>query len=63
MTNRNRNTGKIETTIELFRTDGKWLKVIELAEELKAGSPNNCKTNGNDCFNLDLDRRSNFLSC
>lgn len=51
MTNRNRNTGKIETTIELFRTDGKWLKVIELAEELKAGSPNNCKTNGNDCFN------------
>uniref|UniRef100_A0A336KEE6 CSON015492 protein n=1 Tax=Culicoides sonorensis TaxID=179676 RepID=A0A336KEE6_CULSO len=41
MTNRNRNTGKIETTIELFRTDGKWSKVIELAEELRAGSPNN----------------------
>lgn len=42
MTNRNRNTNvKIETTIENCRSEGKWQKVIELAEELKIGSPAN----------------------
>ena len=42
MTNRNRSTNvKIETTIENCRSEGKWLKVIELAEELKIGSPSN----------------------
>lgn len=43
MANRGRNTGKVENTIETFRTEGKWEKVIELAEELKAGSPSNSK--------------------
>lgn len=42
MTTRNRNSNvKIETTIENCRSEGKWLKVIELAEELKIGSPSN----------------------
>ncbi|XP_070491880.1 tetratricopeptide repeat protein 7B [Chironomus tepperi] len=31
--------GKIENTIELCRSEGKWQKSIELAEELKASSP------------------------
>ena len=39
MANKNR-TGKIETTIELCRSDRKWKKTIELAEELKLNSPN-----------------------
>lgn len=42
MTNRNRGTNvKIETVIENCRSEGKWQKVIELAEELKVGSPSN----------------------
>lgn len=40
MTGRNRNNVKIETTIENCRSEGKWQRVIELAEELKIGSPN-----------------------
>lgn len=48
MSNRNRATNKVEVTIEIFRTEGKWDKVIELAEELKNGS------SGNTCL-------SNFL--
>lgn len=40
MTGRSRSTVKIETTIETCRSEGKWQKVIELAEELKVGSPN-----------------------
>lgn len=40
MTSRNRNNVKIETTIENCRSEGKWQRVIELAEELKIGSPN-----------------------
>lgn len=39
MTSRNRNNVKIETTIETCRSEGKWQRVIELAEELKSGSP------------------------
>lgn len=40
MSNRNRNTnGKIEATIEICRSEGKWQRVVELAEELKVGSP------------------------
>lgn len=39
MTSR-RNNVKIETTIENCRSEGKWQRVIELAEELKIGSPN-----------------------
>lgn len=39
MTSRNRNNVKIETTIENCRSEGKWQRVIELAEELKTGSP------------------------
>ncbi|XP_059622260.1 tetratricopeptide repeat protein 7B [Phlebotomus argentipes] len=39
MTSRNRGSGKTETAIENCRSDGKWKKVIELAEELKLGSP------------------------
>lgn len=38
MTGRNRNNVKIETTIENCRSEGKWQKVIELAEELKSSS-------------------------
>lgn len=42
MTGRNRNTnGKIEAIIESCRSEGKWKRVIELAEELKVGSPTN----------------------
>lgn len=42
MTGRNRNTnGKIEAIIESCRSEGKWKRVIELAEELKIGSPSN----------------------
>lgn len=42
MTGRNRNTnGKIEAIIESCRSEGKWKRVIELAEELKVGSPSN----------------------
>lgn len=40
MASRNRNTVKIETTIENCRSEAKWQRVIELAEELKTGSPN-----------------------
>lgn len=40
MANRNRNNVKIETTIEGCRSEAKWQRVIELAEELKTGSPN-----------------------
>lgn len=40
MANRNRNNVKIETTIESCRSEAKWQRVIELAEELKTGSPN-----------------------
>ena len=40
MANRNRNNVKIETTIEACRSEAKWKRVIELAEELKTGSPN-----------------------
>uniref|UniRef100_A0A1L8DM18 Putative calmodulin-binding protein n=1 Tax=Nyssomyia neivai TaxID=330878 RepID=A0A1L8DM18_9DIPT len=39
MTSRNRATGKLETAIENCRSEGKWKRVIELAEELKLGSP------------------------
>lgn len=42
MTGRNRNTnGKIEAIIESCRSEGKWKRVVELAEELKIGSPSN----------------------
>ncbi|XP_055385145.1 tetratricopeptide repeat protein 7B [Condylostylus longicornis] len=40
MTNRVRNTSKVEALIESCRSEGKWQKVIELAEELKISSPN-----------------------
>lgn len=40
MANRSRNNVKIETTIEGCRSEAKWQRVIELAEELKTGSPN-----------------------
>lgn len=40
MTSRIRNTGKLEAIIENCRSEGKWPRVIELAEELKQGSPN-----------------------
>lgn len=40
MTSRNRNNDKIETIIENCRSEAKWQRVIELAEELKNGSPN-----------------------
>lgn len=40
MASRNRNTVKMETTIESCRSEAKWQRVIELAEELKTGSPN-----------------------
>lgn len=40
MANRSRNNVKIETTIESCRSEAKWQRVIELAEELKTGSPN-----------------------
>ncbi len=39
MTGRKQNVVKIETTIEQCRSEGKWQKVIELADELKSGSP------------------------
>lgn len=39
MTSR-RNNDKIETIIENCRSEAKWPRVIELAEELKVGSPN-----------------------
>lgn len=39
MTSRNRNNVKIETTIENCRSEGKWQRAIELAEELKTSSP------------------------
>lgn len=39
MANRNRNTVKTEAIIESCRSEAKWQKVIELAEELKTGSP------------------------
>lgn len=42
-----RNNVKIETTIESCRGEAKWQKVIELAEELKTGSPNYGNTNMN----------------
>lgn len=38
MTSR-RNNDKIETIIESCRSEAKWQRVIELAEELKNGSP------------------------
>lgn len=38
MTSRSRNNVKIETTIESCRSEGKWQRVIELAEELKSSS-------------------------
>lgn len=38
-------TGKIETLIESCRSEGKWAKSIELAEELKNSSPNHGKKN------------------
>lgn len=41
MSSRNRSTNKVEVTIEIYRTEGKWDKVIELAEELKNGSAGN----------------------
>lgn len=41
MAGRLRNTVKIEALIENCRSEGKWQKVIELTEELKAGSPVN----------------------
>lgn len=52
MASRNRNNVKIETTIESCRSEAKWQRVIELAEELKTGSPN---------YGNILDRISNFL--
>lgn len=40
MTGRNRNqVTKLETTIEQCRGEGKWSRVIELADELKSGYP------------------------
>ncbi|XP_058118447.1 tetratricopeptide repeat protein 7B isoform X3 [Anopheles ziemanni] len=40
MTGRGRNQGtKLETTIEQCRSEGRWKRVIELAEELKTGYP------------------------
>lgn len=40
MTGRNRNqVTKLETTIEQCRGEGKWHRVIELADELKSGYP------------------------
>lgn len=39
MTGRNRNNVKIETTIENCRSEGKWQRVIELAEDLKTNTP------------------------
>lgn len=41
MTGRLRNTVKVEALIENCRSEGKWQKVLELTEELKAGSPVN----------------------
>lgn len=38
--------GKIETTIELCRSERKWQKSIELADELKNSSPNHGKSFG-----------------
>lgn len=38
---RTAGTVKIEAVIETCRSEGKWQRVIELAEELKIGSPNN----------------------
>lgn len=35
-----RAAGKLENTIEQCRSEGKWQKSIELAEELKSSSPN-----------------------
>lgn len=40
MTSRRVNPVKIEAVIENCRSEGKWQRVIELAEELKIGSPN-----------------------
>lgn len=40
MTSRSRSNVKIESTIENCRSEGKWQRVIELAEELKVNSPN-----------------------
>lgn len=46
MSSRTRSTNKVEVTIEIYRTEGKWDKVIELAEELKNGSAGNiCLSN------------------
>ncbi|GAB0097213.1 Tetratricopeptide repeat [Sergentomyia squamirostris] len=58
MTNRSRGTGKIETAIENCRSEGKWKKVIELAEELKLGSPHyECLAN----FLIGEGKLENFL--
>lgn len=40
MSGRNRSCNKIETTIENCRSEAKWKRVIELADDLKIGSPN-----------------------
>lgn len=40
MTSRRVNPVKIEAVIENCRSEGKWQRVVELAEELKIGSPN-----------------------
>lgn len=53
MANR-RNNVKIETTIESCRGEAKWQRVIELAEELKTGSPNYGKTQWNDSQNCEM---------
>ncbi|XP_058118445.1 tetratricopeptide repeat protein 7B isoform X1 [Anopheles ziemanni] len=46
MTGRGRNQGtKLETTIEQCRSEGRWKRVIELAEELKTGYPQECLAN------------------
>lgn len=37
--------GKLETTIEQCRSEGKWQKSIELAEELKNSSPTHGEIN------------------
>lgn len=37
--------GKLENTIETCRSEGKWQKSIELAEELKSSSPTHGKIN------------------
>lgn len=70
MAGRNRNTVKIETTIENCRSEAKWSRVIELADELKIGSPNYGNFSSYTIFNLSgnnhklyyyLECLSNFL--